>query len=220
MRTAEATRARARLDGSPPKGTLNQARWSEILDSAEQAFLENGYEATTIEEIASRVGLLKGSLYYYVHNKADLFYEISTRSLDRHLLALREDPDIASGDAMSRMSAFMDQYMAQIDRNCRWNATLERELRFLEADQLRSIDAIRFEIHALLRGIVVQGISEGVFERTTDPAVAANGILSLLHPPLGWLQPVDRRSSLSARRKWYKTFILKGLAGPPARAGD
>ena len=174
--------------------------------------MEYGYEATTIEAIASRVGLLKGSLYYYVHNKADLFYEISIRSLRHHLSALEEDPKIARGDATSRLSQFIDQYMTQIDRSCGWNATLERELRFLNPEQLASIDSVRVQIHALLKTIVTQGIAEGAFHCSTDPSVAANAILSLLHPPLGWLQAPDKRSSLAIRRRWYKAFIVKGLA--------
>ena len=50
----------------PREGTLNEKRWSEILRAAAEVFSEKGYEATTINDIASRVGLLKGSLYYYM----------------------------------------------------------------------------------------------------------------------------------------------------------
>jgi AcrR family transcriptional regulator len=196
--------------GAPPKGTLNEARWSEILDAAEDIFLEKGYEATTIEEIATRVGLLKASLYYYIQTKADLFYQISTRSLGRHLQVLQEDPLVTEGDAVSRLSCFVEEYMIQLASNCRWNAKIERDLMFLDADQMASLSALRHRIHLLLKGILTQGIAEGRFDPTMDASVATNCILTLMNGTHGWFRPTGRRSSPEIR-EWYERFILRGV---------
>jgi AcrR family transcriptional regulator len=41
----------------------------EIITAAAQLFKEKGYRATTLEDIAAAVGMLKGSLYYYIRSK-------------------------------------------------------------------------------------------------------------------------------------------------------
>ena len=49
-------------------------RMAEILDSAAKFFYTKGYHATSIEDVARDVGMLKGSLYYYIKSKEDLLY--------------------------------------------------------------------------------------------------------------------------------------------------
>jgi AcrR family transcriptional regulator len=193
------------------KGALNEARWSEILDAAEQMFCEVGYEATTIEEIASRVGLLKGSLYYYIQNKADVFYHISARSLTRHLRALQDDPGVCEGETIPRLLHFIDQYMYQLDTSYKGIPILARDVTFLDADQKASLTAIRQQIHLMLKEILAQGVREGSFDSTLDTSVATNSILSLMNNTRGWYRPTGRRSSREIQQ-WYKKFILKGLA--------
>ena len=41
------------------------SRERDIVATAARLFKEKGYRATTLEDIAAAVGMLKGSLYYY-----------------------------------------------------------------------------------------------------------------------------------------------------------
>jgi len=52
------------------------SRKEQILASAAKIFFTKGYHATTIEDVARDVGMLKGSLYYYIDSKEDLLYEL------------------------------------------------------------------------------------------------------------------------------------------------
>jgi AcrR family transcriptional regulator len=194
---------------TPPKGTLNEARWSEILKVASEVFSEKGYEATTIQDIASRVGLLKGSLYYYIENKEGLMYQLSVRAHSEHLQGLRDDPGIAEGDAVSRMEHFIERYMVQLDHNPPWNKVMERDFTF-SGERLSSIHALQHQMDLMLKGIVTQGIGEGVFDPTIDVSVAVNGILSLMNSTTRWHRPAGRRSFREIG-EWYKRFIVHGL---------
>ena len=59
----------------------NEPRWerrkesrpSELVDAALALFVERGYAATRLEEVAARAGVSKGTLYLYFENKEDLF---------------------------------------------------------------------------------------------------------------------------------------------------
>ncbi len=47
-----------------------------ILDSALNLFYEKGFSRTTFDEIARRINLTKGAVYWHFRNKADLLAEI------------------------------------------------------------------------------------------------------------------------------------------------
>ena len=50
------------------------AKEQEIIAAAASLFKKKGYRATTLEDIAASVGMLKGSLYYYIRSKEELLY--------------------------------------------------------------------------------------------------------------------------------------------------
>lgn len=54
-------------------------RREDIIDAAEEVIRERGFEASTMDEIAERAGVSKGSLYLHFENKMALFIAISER---------------------------------------------------------------------------------------------------------------------------------------------
>ena len=47
-----------------------------ILKSASEVFARYGYDKTTLDDIGSRIGLNKASLYYYFKNKEEIFVQV------------------------------------------------------------------------------------------------------------------------------------------------
>ena len=73
-----------------------QARREAIYRAAARLFAENGYGATTVEEIAEEAGVSVPTLYSYVSSKADLV--VAIYALDHELInaqkqAIINDPD-------------------------------------------------------------------------------------------------------------------------------
>ena len=56
-----------------PRKRRKEARPSELLAAALDLFVEKGYAATRLEDVASRAGVSKGTLYLYYENKEALF---------------------------------------------------------------------------------------------------------------------------------------------------
>lgn len=50
-----------------------EARPGEIMDAALELFVEKGFAATRLEDVAQRAGVSKGTLYLYFPSKAELF---------------------------------------------------------------------------------------------------------------------------------------------------
>jgi TetR/AcrR family transcriptional regulator, cholesterol catabolism regulator len=193
-----------------PKVMIRDERWSEILEEAANAFATKGYDATTVEEIAARVGLLKGSLYYYIENKADLLYQVASRLFNRFLAALEAESGITEGDAVSRLYHFVDRYMRELDSFFLAGELTRRDFIFLDPEHLAAINASRHQIDLMLKRILHQGITEGVFDPDMDVSVATNGILSLMNGTNLWRRPTGRRSSQEIA-DWYKTLLTDGI---------
>ncbi len=58
---------------APPRKRRKEARPSELLGAALALFVDKGFAATRLEDVASRAGVSKGTLYLYYANKAALF---------------------------------------------------------------------------------------------------------------------------------------------------
>src|SRR5215510_823414 len=50
-----------------------EARTGEILDAALEVFVERGYAATRLDDVAQRAGVSKGTVYLYFDSKEELF---------------------------------------------------------------------------------------------------------------------------------------------------
>ena len=58
--------------GAPPGPRRADQRRADLIEAAGKLFVEKGYEATTMDEIAAAAGFAKGTLYHYFANKAEL----------------------------------------------------------------------------------------------------------------------------------------------------
>ena len=109
--------------------TLHPRRWAEIVDAAGEEFDERGYAAARIEDIAARVGLLKGSLYYYIDSKEDLLFAIVDGDHDRGIAVIEESAALESADPPTRLGASVDRWIGILSANPGYAAIAERDLR-------------------------------------------------------------------------------------------
>ena len=78
----------------------------QILDAAFDAFVENGFSATRLEDIADRIGITKGTIYVYFPTKEDLFSAM-IRHISVPLEDLRRDAGALHGSHAERLRSFL-----------------------------------------------------------------------------------------------------------------
>ena len=69
--------------GAPTRSTHVDSRLPQILDAAARLFCTQGYQGTTVRDIARSVGMLPGSLYCHFATKDDLLAAVHVRGVDR-----------------------------------------------------------------------------------------------------------------------------------------
>ena len=58
-----------------------EIRRSEIIDAAEKLFFSKGYDGVSMDDVAKKTELAKGTLYLYFTNKESLFFAIVQRGM-------------------------------------------------------------------------------------------------------------------------------------------
>jgi TetR/AcrR family transcriptional regulator, cholesterol catabolism regulator len=195
---------------SAPKGTLNATRWNEVLDAAAAVFNEKGYQAARIEDIAARVGILKGSLYYYIESKEDLLYALTVDGHTKGLATIEEDDDLRAADPATRLGAFVVRWVINIPTTGEYPQLVERDIRLLSDERRAKVMEMRNQMHRYVRRIIEQGIAGGQFDPAVDPGVTTNSIFELLNSSVRWFRPTGRLT-YDDLAVFYKTFVLRGL---------
>src|ERR1700744_1707131 len=107
-----------------------------ILDIALELFTEQGYDKTSIRDIAERLGFTKAALYYHFKSKADILLELHLRlhALGEQLLgALEALPD---GEARAQQwPRLLDELIPAVDDNRGLGLQHQRNQNALEALQ-------------------------------------------------------------------------------------
>lgn len=214
--------------GSPGQRTLSarqMASRNAVLAAAADAFTTRGYAATSIDDIADRLGATKGRIYHYFRTKGEIFVGIHRRALELSIASIRPCLD-GEGSAVERLRA-----MAGAHANLMMTETSFMRLAVQHAEmslagegrtRQKEIDEI-FELRDTYESFFEQVIREGVDAgelTTSEPGLMAKAVLGSLNWMSVWYNP--RADGNSARKQEIAeamaTFVVNGL-GPrrPAR---
>jgi AcrR family transcriptional regulator len=164
--------ARARRRGRPA-GSRGEDTRAQVLAAARARFAANGYERTSLAEIAQDAGITSRALYHYVDSKPGLFAEVTNVTLER----LGEEVlrrVLPRSDTRARLHALVDVFRAVhredptlvtffgvVVLEARWNPEVRARL-----DESGGVPAV------LNRSIVALGVDEGEVAPDVDPVGA------------------------------------------------
>lgn len=143
----------------PKDGTINRDR---ILESATRLVIENGFAATSLDQVIAAAGTSKGAFFHHFDSKLDLAHALTERYVDADISVLHAALDATSSidDPVDRVLAFIryfedgaDELMAE-QSSCLYISVLtERQLiAHGSAESInRAIEVWRHEIAELLR---------------------------------------------------------------------
>ena len=82
-----------------------------VLDAAEEMFMEHGYAAITLRDLAERLDIRQASLYYHFPDgKEQLYVEMAERAFQTHSEGMRGEMDAAGDDLRSQLLAIADWF--------------------------------------------------------------------------------------------------------------
>ncbi len=161
-------------------------RRDEILRSALRAFRENGYHATTLEDIAEHLGLRNTALYHYFPDKEAILYECHRRSLDQ-VVPLIDEARKRYCSAADRLSYVIREHVRVMTETLE-GSPLALEVHELSPEHEAEVVGARDRYEKGLRDIVAQGVESGEF-RPVEPKVAVFAILGSINWIARWYRP-------------------------------
>ena len=162
------------------------SRWNEIIETAAEAFRTNGFAATSLEDIASAVGMWKGSLYHYINSKEDLLFAVVRGPAEEILNQLRElsDTDLPPTEKIRRATR---SHVQILNSNFVYASVYLQEI--AGRRKLPEWTAMDREYLDLLESIVCEGVESGEFSAVTNPRVATLALIGSLNWLTHWYRP-------------------------------
>jgi AcrR family transcriptional regulator len=103
-----------------------------ILARAAELFAQQGYSATSMNQVASACGVSKPSLYHYVRDKYQLLFEIAQGHIDRLLALIAEVDAEPPAGAEARVRRLIDRFLEAYADSQAAHRVLTEDVRFLD----------------------------------------------------------------------------------------
>lgn len=178
-----------------PEGVAPDASRAAILDAAATCFMERGYEATSIDDVARRLGATKGRIYHHFPSKADLFADVFRAGMEMNYAAV--EPCLADdGPVLERWKRMATVHTTQMIRTkafqrVTWEG-VEMHLRGSTTPEQREVFTrlvkYRADYGDLFRKTIAQARDEGVM-RFDSLSIANQLMFITLNSPIFWYTP-------------------------------
>lgn len=196
------------------------SRRGEIVETFTRMVAENGYDAVAIRDLAEDLGMSKGTVLHHFGSKDRLLEEVHSTYMRRRLdeialiLAELDGPE-------RRLKAMVFQNLIAMQQDADATRAFAREIvRFSREDLMNDVRAMRREYFDTLRGILGEGMEQGVFRRA-DTTIVALQMFGMMNWTWTWFDPAGEVSVEQIARTFLDT-VLHGLdaGAEPATAGD
>ena len=158
----------------------------EILRGAAAAFRDRGYAATSVRDIARRLGMTPGNLYYYFRNKQEILYFCQEASLEVLLREARRIAASAAGPEEKVRALVRAQVLCMLDEL--HGSAGHIEFHAIPRHRLKRVIARRDAYERLVRDAVAEGVRARCFG-PCDPKLATLAILGAVNWTARWYRP-------------------------------
>ena len=180
---------KANVHPSPWSGDRNREREIKrdaVLRAAAQAFNENGFHATSLDDVARRLNVTKPTLYYYVKSKNEILFECVRIALEM-LKAAIDEAGAAKGSALDKLTLAMRKYVGIVTTD--FGMCLIRIGEDpLPSESRKKLRGLKAGVDRELRRLISQGIAEGSLA-PCDPKMAAFTLAGALSWIGRWYRP-------------------------------
>jgi AcrR family transcriptional regulator len=185
-----------------------------LLLVAVELFNQRGYDGTSMEDLAGRLGISKSAIYHHVSSKEALLGLAVDRALDR-LFAVADEVTAQGAPAAERLRRLVRSSVeVLVDElpfvtlllRVRGNTTVERAA----IERRRSFDHI-------VANLVAEAQREGDIRTDIDPATVSRLLFGLVNSLVEWYRP-DGRPGASAIAEAVTAVAFDGIRANGTRA--
>lgn len=184
------------------------SRRDVIIKTAAEIFKEKGYKATSMRELAEKVGVEAASLYNHIKSKTELLHDVCFNVANRFLEHLNEIEN-ANTPVIEKIDTLIRFHIHQMIENYEEVFVSDREWRHLSEPYLSNFHNQRRNYRKRFANIIEQGILQNEIKKIDAPTA----VLIILHAITGlesWHRST-KRINASDLEKNMVTLLVEGL---------
>ncbi|HEX8732770.1 MAG TPA: TetR/AcrR family transcriptional regulator [Ktedonobacterales bacterium] len=199
------------------KERQRQERERLILRAASELFAEQGYHATSLEDIAARVGIAKGTIYLHFASKDDLVIALMKQGFDQYVKAFQDALE-SGATPHDKLLAVIEQFTSAAAHQgyVTFTGMMQNPAILSRMHEMREQMQARWERpRQLLMAAIDEGKAAGDFDPQLPTTLIAALLTSLVNPHT-YRQLLNEQTlsneeiSASLRR-----FFFRGIAAEP-----
>jgi len=163
--------------------TRREATRQKLYEAAVTLIAEQGFSATTVDEIAERAGVAKGTVYYNFASKSVLFEELLRHGVGLLTASLRdaaERADREGGGKVDALDAMIRAGLVFIERYPSFTQLYVAELWRTNRAWQSTLMVVRQEAVAVVEGVLRDGVANGEFSDEIDVQLTAAALVGMV----------------------------------------
>lgn len=211
-----ATPSTSRKRGATKESPRRANRQGEVTEAASEIFWRKGYRAASIQDVAEKVGVLKGSLYYYIDSKEDLLWRIIE---DVHVQSTEILNEALSLDVtpIERIRIYIVRHVEWYLNNLPEVSVFFREWRHLSGERYRLARERRRGYEKVIRDLFAAARDAGDVSEDLDLVHAGRYVLAAVNAVPDWYRPNGSESPAQLAES-YADMTVGLLTGTPRPA--
>ena len=213
-----------RLTAANPRQRRKEARPRQLLDAALSLFVERGFAATRMEEVAALAGVSKGTLYLYYPSKEELLKAVIRERLSNEIAAGAAEVAQHVGSHADMLRKIFEQWWLRIydsPASGVFKLIITEVRSFPEIADYYAQEVVRPGAE-LIGGVLQRGIAAGEFRPVALEAAVHSLVLPMvmlclhkhsLHACAPAAFPLDPREFVHQ----HVDLMIRGLAADPPR---
>lgn len=181
---------------------------ASLVEVAAQAFLERGYDATSMEDLSRAAGITKSSFYHHVSGKEALLRGALDRALDG-LFGVLAEPRAVDGPPVDRLRHIVRRQVEVLGTELPYVTLLLRLRGNTETE--RWALGRRREFDQAVAALVREATEAGATPPEVDPVVAARLLSGTVNSLIEWYRP--ERMALADLVDAVERQVFAGLLG-------
>ncbi|MFF0149243.1 TetR/AcrR family transcriptional regulator [Amycolatopsis sulphurea] len=207
-------RRSAQAEGSP----AYLAKRSELLEIAGDVFKEKGFEAATLNDIATRFGTDRAAIYYYFGSKDELFQEVFQATaktvLDENLAEATRIADLEI-TAHEKLRKLIELQITSYEVNYPYVYVYIQEdmgkVAFQSTPWAKEMVRKTRRFEAIVTEVITAGVRGGEFRGDLAVPVVVKALFGMINWTYRWFRPGDRKYSAQQTIDTFSAIFFDGL---------
>lgn len=186
----------------------------QIIETAERLFSENGFDGTSVRDIADEAGINVAMISYYFGSKEKLMeaiFDVRIGSVKMRIESLIKDNSI---DPLQKVNMLIDEHIERVsNKECFFKIMVTEQLVKKNAAVINAARQLKIRNAELITELIKDGQKKGVFKKKIDVMLMVNTMVGTVWQTMMYRQYYREFHKLEAMPdEEFNTLIKRKLS--------